>query len=68
MDKSRNISDGKMSTEFRNQLKLEPSGRRISQEKYRKRSANLTISDVEMLSSDGGRIHLVGGGGETRHR
>ena len=54
---------GKCQTEFRNQLKLEPSEPVASAKKSIASAVQtFTISDVEMLSSDGGRIHLVGGG------
>ena len=58
---------GKCQTEFRNQLKLEPSEPVASAKKSIARSSmqTFTISDVEMLSSDGGRIHLVGGETKT---
>ena len=58
---------GRCQTEFRNQLKLEPSEPVASAKKSIASAVQtFTISDVEMLSSDGGRIHLVGGGGEAK--
>jgi len=46
---------------YRNQLKLKPSEPVASATQTAPRAIQIfTISDVEMLSSDGGRIHLVG--------
>ena len=57
---------GKCQASFRNQLKLEPSDPVASAKKsIASPVQTFTISDVEMLSSDGGRIHLVGGEEKT---